>query len=86
MFSAMRARDAFDCFIFRVRERLDHFPLKAEFRATAKPAGGFPGSVLRFHHRGPGQGGSHSWLPLNSLQQNTTPSQANPLPKSKAGS
>lgn len=42
------------CFIFTVSERKDHFPLKLEFRATAKPAGGFPGSVLRFHHRGPG--------------------------------
>lgn len=35
-------------------ERDGIISLKVEFGVTAKPAGGFPGSVLRFHLRGPG--------------------------------
>lgn len=38
---------------FLVRKEWNHFPLKVEFRATAKPAGGFPGSVLGFQRRRP---------------------------------
>lgn len=55
VFSAMGVlSDFLHCFLLRVRKEGNHFPLKVEFRATAKPAGGFPGSVLRFHRRRPG--------------------------------
>lgn len=54
MFSAVGVlSDFLHCFLLRVREKWNHFPLKEEFRATAKPAGGFPGSGLRFHRRRP---------------------------------
>lgn len=85
MYSFYLVSSAFlDCFIFRVRKERDHFPLKVEFRATAKPAGGFPGSVLRIHHRGPGWEPFLAPTEFLTREHNTLSGKS--FAKSKAGS